>query len=56
MAEDDDLRKEYAREDLGEGIRGKYYSEYLERVDVVALDPDATEASRETVGDRPKQV
>jgi hypothetical protein len=28
MAKKEDLRKEYRREDLGAGVRGKYYNEY----------------------------
>ena len=39
MAENDELRKEYRREDLGTGTRGKYYAAYKERTNIVLLDP-----------------
>jgi len=40
MAENDELRKEYRREDLGTGTRGKYYAAYKKRTNIVLLDPD----------------
>ena len=39
----DNMRPEYVREDLGKGIRGKYYRQYLEGTNVVLLDPDVAE-------------
>jgi hypothetical protein len=46
----DNMRPEYVREDLGKGIRGKYYRQYQEGTNMVLLDPDVakvfpTEAS-----------
>jgi hypothetical protein len=35
-----DMRSEYVREDLGKGIRGKYYRQYKEGTNLVLLDPD----------------
>ncbi len=34
------MRKEYRREDLGVGVRGKYYSEYKKGSNLVLLSPD----------------
>jgi hypothetical protein len=39
----DTLRAEYNREDLGKGVRGKYYKEYREGTNLVLLAPDVTE-------------
>jgi len=39
----DALRAEYNREDLGKGVRGKYYKEYREGTNLVLLAPDVTE-------------
>ncbi len=36
----DELRNEYSREDLGEGVRGKYYENYKSGTNVVLLSPD----------------
>lgn len=36
----DDLRPEYKLEDLGQGIRGKYYKEVQAGTNLVLLDPD----------------
>lgn len=41
---DDDLRPEYKREDLGQGVRGKYYQEYQKGTNLVLLSPDVAEA------------
>jgi len=38
----DELRLEYNREDLGEGVRGKYYEEYKKGTNLVLLSPDVT--------------
>ena len=35
-----DMRKEYRREDLGAGVRGKYYGEYKKGTNLVLLRPD----------------
>lgn len=40
----EDMRKEYKREDLGKGIRGKYYEEYTKGTNLVLLSPDIAEA------------
>ena len=40
MADKDEVREEYRREDLGPGTRGKYYAAYKEGTNVVLLDPD----------------
>jgi hypothetical protein len=44
MAEKDELREEYRREDLGEGKRGKYHAACREGSNVVILDPDVAKA------------
>jgi len=36
----DELRPEYKREDLGKGVRGKYFQEYREGTNLVLLSPD----------------
>lgn len=36
----DELRPEYRREDLGQGIRGKYYDEFKSGTNLVLLSPD----------------
>ena len=36
----DELRPEYKREDLGEGIRGKYFDSYQKGTNLVLLSPD----------------
>ena len=35
-----DLRSEYSREDLAEGSRGKYYSDYKRSHNIVLLEPE----------------
>lgn len=37
-------RKEYRREDLGTGVRGKYYNEYRKGTNLVLLSPDVAKA------------
>ena len=44
MPENDELRPEYTREDLGEVVRRKYHDEYKKGTNVVLLDPDVAEA------------
>jgi hypothetical protein len=39
-ARKEDMRKEYRREDLGVGIRGKYLSEHKKGTNLVLLSPD----------------
>ena len=34
------MRSEYVREDLGKGIRGKYYRQYREGTNLALLDDD----------------
>ncbi len=36
----DDLRPEYKREDLGVGVRGKYFESYRKGTNLVLLSPD----------------
>jgi hypothetical protein len=50
---DDDMRSEYKREDLGVGVRGKYYQSYIESHNLVLLKPEVAEAfpSEEAVND-----
>lgn len=36
----DDLRPEYRREDLGKGVRGKYFKNYEAGHNLVLLDPE----------------
>lgn len=38
------MRKEYRREDLGKGIRGKCYEEYQQGTNLVLLSPDVAAA------------
>jgi uncharacterized protein len=44
MARKDEMRAEYVREDLGEGIRGRYYERYQEGTNLILLDPDVAAA------------
>jgi hypothetical protein len=43
-AKSDELRQEYRREDLGEGVRGKYLEAYRAGTNLVLLSPDVSEA------------
>jgi hypothetical protein len=43
-AKKEDIRKEYRREDLGIGVRGKYYDEYRKGTNLVLLSPDVAKA------------
>ena len=36
----DELRPDYGKEDLGEGVRGKYLSDYRRGTNLVLLSPD----------------
>ena len=40
VKESDELRSEYKREDLGPGIRGKYFEAYQRGTNLVLLNPD----------------
>lgn len=42
--ETDELRPEYRREDLGPGVRGKYFEAYREGTNLVLLSPDVAKA------------
>ena len=44
MANRDDLRPEYELEELGEGVRGKYYGAYREGTNLVLLSPEVAAA------------
>ena len=44
MAKHDELRPEYKREDLGPGVRGKYYQAYQKGTNLVLLSPDVAAA------------
>jgi hypothetical protein len=39
-----EIRKEYHREDLGKGVRGKYFEEYKKGTNLILLSPDAAAA------------
>jgi len=43
-AKHEEMRKEYKREDLGKGIRGKYLEEYKKGTNLVLLSPDVAAA------------
>ena len=43
-AKNGNIRKEYRREDLGTGVRGKYYDEYRKGTNLVLLSPDVAKA------------
>ncbi len=43
-AKSDELRPEYQREDLGPGVRGKYFESYRKGTNLVLLSPDVAEA------------
>ncbi len=40
----DQMRKEYRRQDLGKGLRGKYFEEYRKGTNLVLLSPDVAAA------------
>jgi hypothetical protein len=44
VKEDDELRAEYRREDLGEGVRGKYSEAYRKGTNLILLSPDVAQA------------
>ncbi|MCX5838797.1 MAG: hypothetical protein NTW71_09825 [Deltaproteobacteria bacterium] len=40
VKQSDELRPEYRREDLGQGIRGKYFESYQQGTNLILLNPD----------------
>jgi len=42
--DEDDLRPEYTLEELGKGVRGKYYEAYKKGTNLVLLSPDVAKA------------
>jgi len=44
VKDNDDMRAEYKREDLGVGVRGKYYQDYNEGHNLVLLTPEVAKA------------
>ncbi len=36
----EELRPEYKKKDLGKGVRGKYYKEFISGTNLVLLSPD----------------
>ena len=40
----EEMRKEYRREDLGKGVRGKYFEEYKKGTNLILLSPDVATA------------
>lgn len=38
------MRPEYSRKDLGQGVRGKHYQEYIAAHNLVLLDPEVARA------------
>ncbi len=42
--QNDGMKSEYKREDLGVGVRGKYYSAYCEGHNLVLLNPEVAKA------------
>ena len=40
----DELRPEYRRDDLGAGVRGKYFTAYQKGTNLVLLSPDVAKA------------
>lgn len=52
-AKQDDLRREYRREDLGKGVRGKYFKAYRAGTNLVLLRPEVAAAfpTRQAVND-----
>jgi len=54
----DDLRSEYKKEDLGKGVRGKYFKDYEAGHNLVLLDPEIAKAftSEKAVNDALKSL
>jgi len=53
VKETDELRPEYKREDLGVGVRGKYFEDYSKGTNLVLLTPDVAKVftSEDAVND-----
>jgi hypothetical protein len=47
MVKHEEMRKEYKREDLGHGIRGKYFEDYKRGTNIILLSPDVAAAFRD---------
>ena len=49
----DELRPEYKREQLGQGVRGKYFESYQKGTNLVLLSPDVAKvfSTEEAVND-----
>ncbi len=52
-AKSEELRPEYRREDIGPGVRGKYFKSYQKGTNLVLLSPDVAKAfpTEEAVND-----
>jgi hypothetical protein len=44
ITEGDEMRADYRREDLGTGVRGKYFAAFEEGSNLVLLNPDVAKA------------
>jgi hypothetical protein len=44
---DNEMRSEYTRIELGEGVRGKYFKEYSKGTNLVLLSPDVAAAFKD---------
>lgn len=44
VRENNEMRPEYTREDLGAGVRGKYYEAYKASYNLVLLKPEVAKA------------
>ena len=44
MKKTDELREEYRREDLGRGVRGRFYREFTKGTNLVLLRPEVAQA------------
>lgn len=42
--ENEEMRSHYNREDLGKGVRGKYYADYQSSHNLVRLKPEVAQA------------
>ena len=53
MIDENTMRHEYKREELGQGVRGKYYKSYHETNKLISLSPDvaAVFPTEESVND-----
>ena len=54
----DELRREYRREELGKGIRGKYHDECAAGTNLILLSPDVAEvfSDEESVNDALREL